>query len=64
MNSYIKIMLYLGTYRGLLDKFQLCDSKVVALNPFASFFVWVIASHIVIALPTIATAIVVALLRS
>ena len=49
-------------------------AKVVALNPFASIFVLVlkigswllfcIAFHTVIALPTIATAIVVALLRS
>ena len=49
-------------------------ANVVALNLFASIFVkvlyigsWLlfcIASHIVIALPTIATAIVVALIRS
>ena len=61
-----------------LSLFQLCDSKVyrkvVPLNLFASILIQVlqigswllfcIASHTVIALPTIATAIVVAFLRS
>jgi hypothetical protein len=66
--------------RGLLVKFQYCDSNieifsiapplVITLNPFASIFeigswlLFCIASHTVIAFPTIATAIVVALLRS
>ena len=54
--------------------FKYCDLKIVAPNNFASFFVLVllvglfllfcVSSHIVIALPTIATVIVVALLRS